>query len=231
MFYKDWKPIYDKIAKDLNIFEKTDKQATNVLNKLLKNNRQTSNEKLNEKIHGKEVIIFGAGPSLETSIESYKNNLNREIKITADGATSALIHNDILPEIIVTDLDGKVSDQIKANSKGSLTIIHAHGDNIDKIKKYVPKFKGDIFGSTQIDPDPFENINNFGGFTDGDRAVFLADNFKAKMIYLIGFDFDGKIGRYSFSEFKDKNLKLKKLKWCKHLIELLKKGNPNIQEL
>jgi len=228
MFYKDWKPIYDKIAKDLNISKNADKQAANILNKLLKKN---SNEKLNDIINGREVVIFGAGPSIESFLESYKNIISDKIKITADGATSALIENNILPDIIVTDLDGNISDQINANSKGSITIIHAHGDNIDKIKKFVPKFKGNIIGSTQIDPSNYENINNFGGFTDGDRAIFLADYFKAKIIYLIGFDFNGKIGKYSFSEYKDKNLKLKKLKWCKYLIDVLKKDNPNIQEL
>jgi uncharacterized Rossmann fold enzyme len=231
MFYKDWKPIYDKISKELNITEDADQQATNILNKLLKNDRKISNDKLNGIIKSKEVLIFGAGPSLESSIISNKNNLSNKIKISADGATSALIQNNILPDIIVTDLDGKISDQVKANSKGAITIIHAHGDNVEKIKRYVPKFKGDVIGTTQINPSPYENIYNFGGFTDGDRAVFLADNFKAKMIFLVGFDFDGKIGKYSYSEKKDKKLKLKKLKWCKYLIELLKKGNQNIQEL
>ena len=231
MFYKDWKPIYDKIAKDLNISKNADEKVANILNNLLKNNRQTSMDILNGIIKGKEVVVFGAGPSLESSLIKNKNNLSNKIKITADGATSALTQNDILPDIIVTDLDGKISEQIKANLKGSITIIHAHGDNIDKIKKYVPKFKDDIIGSTQINPNLYENLNNFGGFTDGDRAIFLADNFKAKKIFLLGFDFDGKIGKYSYSENKDKHLKLKKLKWCKYLIELLKKGNPNIQEL
>jgi uncharacterized Rossmann fold enzyme len=231
MFYKDWKPIYEKIAKDLNITKNADKQAANILNNLIKSNKQNSKEKLKNILKGKEVIIFGAGPSLESFLHSNKNNLSHKIKISADGATSALIQNDILPDIIVTDLDGRVPDQINANLKGSITVIHAHSDNIEKIKKFVPKFKGYIIGSTQIDPSPYENVDNFGGFTDGDRAIFLADNFNAKIIYLAGFDFDGKIGRYSFSENKDRNLKLKKLKWCKYLIELLKKVNPNIQEL
>jgi uncharacterized Rossmann fold enzyme len=231
MFYKEWKPIFEEISKDLNINEKNDKQATELLNNLLQKNKLISINTIGEIINGKDVIIFGSGPSLESSIELHKNDFNNKILITANGATSALVQNDILPDIIVTDLDGKVSDQIKANSKGSIIIIHAHGNNIDKIKRYFPKFNDNVFGSTQIDPNPYENINNFGGFTDGDRAIFIADYFHAKKIYLIGFDFDGKIGRYSFSENKDKNLKLKKLKWCKYLIELLKKSNSNIQEI
>jgi uncharacterized Rossmann fold enzyme len=50
-------------------------------------------------------------------------------------------------------------------------------------------------------------------------------------INLIGFDFNGEIGKYSFPRGKDKNLKLQKLKWCRNLIDLLKKDKQNIQEL
>jgi len=41
----------------------------------------------------------------------------------------------------------------------------------------------------------------------------------------MGFDFNGKIGEYSFAENKNKKLKLKKLKWCKYLIDVLNKQN------
>lgn len=231
MFYKDWEPIYRKIAEDFNFPLEKEKQAVNLLNKLLEKKNLYSIKKLEDLIAGNEVIVFGAGPSLGSSLITHKKEFVGKLKIAADGATSALLKNNVLPEIIITDLDGKVSDQLDANSKGSIAIIHAHGDNIDNVKKYVPEFKGDVIGTTQIDPKPYENIHNFGGFTDGDRAVFLADYFCAKKIYLIGFDFDGDIGKYSFPENKDRSLKLKKLKWCKYLIDLLKKDKKHIQEL
>ena len=142
---------------------------------------------------------------------------------------SLLTLADFSGEEILGFLD--LSDQLRANSEGSIVIAHAHGDNINSVKKYVPEFKGPIVGSTQIDPKPYENIQNFGGFTDGDRAVYLADHFQAKRIYLVGFDFEGIVGKYSFPENKDYKLKLEKLNWCKYLIELLKKDNQNIQEL
>ena len=228
MFYKDWKLIYRKIAKDLNFPEEKETQAAGFLNKLLQKKKLISFKKLEDLITGKEVYVFGAGPSLESLLIAHKEDIIDKLKIAADGATSALLKNDVLPEIIVTDLDGKISDLLEANLKGSITVIHAHGSNIDNVKKYVSEFKGDILGTIQIDPEPYENIHNFGGFTDGDRAVFLADYFKAKKIYLIGFDFNGEIGKYSYSENKDKNLKLKKLKWCKNMIELLQKNKENI---
>jgi uncharacterized Rossmann fold enzyme len=231
MYYQDWVTIYKKIISDFNIEKEDDIQAAKILNQLLQNKKFFSLKELERIITKKEVVIFGAGPSLEALLISKKERLSDKIKITADGATSALIKHNIKPDIIVTDLDGKISDQLKANLEGSIVIIHAHGDNIDNLITYVQEFKGKIFGTTQINPEPYKNLDNFGGFTDGDRAIFLAEYFKAKKIYLIGFDFNDKIGEYSFSKFKNKNQKLKKLKWCKYLINQLKKDNKNIQEL
>jgi len=231
MFYKDYEIIYEKIAEDLSIEIKEDERASDTLDNLLKNKNLISTDELENLIAGKEIFVFGAGLSLEDSLPTHENKMKGKIKIVADGATTALLNNDILPDIVVTDLDGKVSDQILANSKGSKVIIHAHGDNIDKLEKYVPMFKNNLLGTTQINPKSYKNLHNFFGFTDGDRAAYLADYFHAKKISLIGFDFDGTIGKYSFAENKDKKIKLKKLKWCKYLIDHLNNKNKNIYYL
>jgi len=231
MFYKDWEPIYKQIAEDFKFKLENEKKSVYFLDILLDKKKLFSLKNLSEIINGKEVIIFGAGSNLIDSIGLHKNKIQNCVKISADGSTSALLKNNIVPEIIVTDFDGYIPDQIKANSEGSIIVIHAHGDNISKIRKYLPELKKGIIGTTQIDPSPYKNINNFGGFTDGDRAVFLATHFNAKKINLIGFDFEGGIGKYSYIKNKDINLKLKKLKWCKYLIEFLKQNKQNIYYL
>ena len=38
-------------------------------------------------------------------------------------------------------------------------------------------------GTTQT--TPFNKIQNFGGFTDGDRGVFLASHFEAKKLFFL----------------------------------------------
>ena len=231
MFYEEWEPTYKKIVRDFNFNIENDKKTAQVLSKLLENKKNLcSVSKIESMINNKEVVIFGAGPSLKNSIHNYKKRLEDKVKISADGATTALLECNMHPNIIVTDLDGRVSDQIKANSKENITVIHAHGDNINEINKYTTKFEGAVLGTTQTNPNPYDNIHNFGGFTDGDRAAYLAVHFHARKIYLVGFDFNGKIGKYSFAENKDKKLKLKKLKWCKYLIGELSKQN-NIQHL
>lgn len=225
MFYKDWKPFYQNIVNDLKLNFEKDKDAALLLDFLLKNKKIISIKKLENLIKNKEIIIFGAGPSLEKSILKHKKSLKNKVTICADGATSALLKYKIKPDIIVTDLDGKISDILNSNNKGSIVIIHAHGDNIEKIKKHVKNFKGLILGTTQIDPANFKKLYNFGGFTDGDRAIFLAIHFKAKKIFLTGYNLNGKIGEYSFPNKKDRIMKLKKLKWCKFFINILSKNN------
>jgi uncharacterized Rossmann fold enzyme len=232
MNYKDWEKIYTDIARDLNIKYDQDREASIILNQMLNDSKNINDlNNLKNLIYNNNVIIFGAGSSLKKSILKNLNFIKDKIKITADGATSALTEFNIIPDIIVTDLDGKIRDQINANLKGSIIIIHSHGDNIEKIKNNFNKFKGEIIGSTQINPSNFSLLNNFGGFTDGDRGIFLSLYFKAKNIYLIGFDFNGIIGDYSFAKNKDKILKIKKLKWCKKIIDILMKNNKNIKYL
>ena len=67
-------------------------------------------------------------------------------------------------------------------------VVHAHGDNIPLLKHWVPRFTGPLVATTQSTPLP--HVHNFGGFTDGDRAVFAADELGAASITLVGFDLD-----------------------------------------
>lgn len=226
MLYRNWKVFYRKIIDDFNFEIKKDMESARLLENIILSKKLLPENKLEDLIRGNNVAIFGAGPSIKnTSIKNYKNF----IKIAADGVTTYFIEKKIIPDIIITDLDGKINDQIRANKKGSIVIIHSHGDNIQKIKSYVSNFSGYIMGTTQTDPSNFENLHNFGGFTDGDRCVFLADHFKAKKINLVGFDYNSGIGKYSFSKHKNKENKLKKLRWCKYLIDQLKRENPSIK--
>jgi len=228
MNYADWQNIYYKILKDFNFSKEKDIESAKILDEFLQIRNKINILSLKKFIESEEVVVFGSGPSLEKSVCENIDLYIDKILISADGATSALIENCIFPDIILSDLDGKISDQVMSNKKGSLIIIHAHGDNIEKIKDNFYKFEEKILGTTQADPSQFKNLYNFGGFTDGDRAIFLANHFNAKKIYLIGFDFDGNIGKYSFAEKKDKKQKLKKLEWAKYLIDMLNEEKQNI---
>ena len=139
----------------------------------------------------------------------------------ADGAVTALIEQKITPDIIVTDLDGDLKSLKKIGRKNSIFVVHAHGDNIEKLD-YISHFKNCI-GTTET--KPFGKIFNFGGFTDGDRCVFLANHFNAKKIILLGMDFGTTIGKYSKFSVSNKKLKIRKLRRGKKLLEWLAEKN------
>ena len=189
-----------------------DQQAAEVLSKLIR--RKALNIKiLHRKIEGKQIIVIGAGKSLENSTAFLRKN-KKSVKIVANGAVQALIEKKIKPDIVVTDLDGNLSSLYEAERIGAIMVVHAHSDNIDRLKKIIPKFKH-VIGSTQM--MPVKNVYNFGGFTDGDRCVFLAEEFGASEIILVGMDFGREIGRYSKDFIKDPKLKVKKMKVARKL--------------
>ena len=206
-----WKTRYLSILKELKYSEKKDKESSIILDSILKKTKNI--EKVEKLIQGNTVFVIGSGPSLSIAIPKLKK-LKKSIKIAADSSLKPLIDNGIIPDIIVTDLDGN-EDAIKKISKTkSIFVIHAHGDNIEKLQM-VKKMKNCI-GTTQT--NPFNKIQNYGGFTDGDRGVFLASHFDAKKIILFGMDFGNQIGKFSNTKRSDRKIKLKKLEIGRDLL-------------
>ena len=206
-----WKKRYFSILKELNYSEKKDKESALILDSILK--KTDTIKKIRKLIEGKTVFVIGSGPSLSIAIPKLKK-LEKSIKIAADSSLKPLVDNGIIPDIIVTDLDGN-EDTIKKISKTkSIFVIHAHGDNIEKLQM-VKKIKNCI-GTTQT--NPFNKVQNFGGFTDGDRGVFLASYFNAKKIILFGMDFGNQIGKFSNTKKSDRETKLKKLEIGRDLL-------------
>ena len=213
MLISGWKKRYLEILKQFKYSEKKDKESAVLLNSFLK--KSNINQKISNLIKGNTVFVIGSGPSLSSSIPKLKK-FKKSVVIAADSSTKLLVENDIIPNIIVTDLDGD-GDTLKKISKKSIFVVHAHGDNIEKLE-LVKNFK-DCIGTTQT--KPFSKVQNFGGFTDGDRGVFLASHFDAKRIILFGMDFGNRIGRFSNTKKSERKTKLMKLKKAKSLLEWL----------
>ena len=209
-----WKKKYHEILKELNYSEKKDKESSIVLNSILK--KTNINKKIISLIKGETVFVIGSGPSLASAIPKLKN-YKKIVKIAADSSIKPLVANGIIPDIIVTDLDGDIKTLEKIGKTNSIFVVHAHGDNIEKLD-FVKKFKNCI-GTTQS--TPFDKIKNYGGFTDGDRGVFLANHFQAKKIILLGMDFGDQIGKYSETKKSDRKIKMMKLKKGESLLKWL----------
>jgi uncharacterized Rossmann fold enzyme len=217
---KEWWPWYDKIINIFGYDRSKDQHAADILSYLL-SQKAVDPQKLGVLLSGQPVLVFGAGPSLEENLREIAREdlLKKCVIVSADGATTALLKvTKVVPDLVVTDLDGDIDDLLHANKLGSIMVIHGHGDNIDRLKRYVPKFEG-VFGTTQVEPRP--NVYNFGGFTDGDRAVFLATAMGAKLVALAGMDLGQVMGEYSKKWVRSVEVKRLKLKICKELLEWL----------
>jgi hypothetical protein len=218
MTLKGWQKKYLEILSEFNYDRTREIRSANILNSLIKTRLPLN--KLEKKIKNKTVFVVGAGPSLVSSLP-YLKKFKKITTIVADGATQALIENQIIPDIVVTDLDGNMDYLKKASESNSIMIVHSHGDNINKLP-YAISFKY-CLGTTE--DKPFGRIRNFGGFTDGDRCVFLANHFGASRIILIGMDFGKNIGKYSKEGTHKKEIKLEKLRKGKSLLEWLASGS------
>ena len=206
--------MYDDIVRRLGLNRRADRQAAERLNALLP---RPNIQGLKNIVRGHDCIVFGAGPSLDADLTRLERAgfLNR-VLIAADGATSAVIQYRN-PDIVVTDLDGEVEPQLAAWHQGAWLIVHGHGDNLERVEQVMPNVQARVIGTIQT--QAFDKLFNFGGFTDGDRAAFMAHELGASKIYLAGMDLGQKIGRHSGD--KDLERKLIKLKICGELLAWL----------
>ena len=235
-FYTEFKDWYFQIIDDFKFDYKKDYEARDYLAQVLMKKRQRwkLDNVLNlfkERILSKtSLLIYGCGPSLENTIDIIlkKKGVNffeNFINLTADGASILLREKGIQIDAIFTDLDGITKNEFHYTS---FNIIHAHGDNIEKLKFFedeILKFEN-VIGTTQIEPVP--NLLNPGGFTDGDRILYFLRTLLSSFhtLFLIGMDFGNVIGKYSKLDMKKDQeaspIKQKKLRYAIRLIKWLK---------
>ena len=202
---------YPKICEFLHLSPEEDLLALESSLTKLSSNFSLNN--LVNLLESKRVIAIAPGIHLEKEIDEYlqREKKSRDVLVSADGATSYLLSRDIIPHIIVSDLDGNASDQLEAQKKGSVILLHIHGDNYKKIEPFFKEISARNFLiTTQIHPLP--NSFNFFGFTDGDRIVCLSTYMKTAEIVLIGYDFGSEIGKFSKNGSLDERFKERKMK-------------------
>lgn len=222
MEFGEWNIYYKEILNDFGFSREDDERCAQLLDEILSEEACLTLEDLSKIVgFSDKFIVFGAGPSLKDHIKELKESrdLKDYVLVAADGATTALIEERIAPDIVVTDLDGNLDDILLANLKGANIVVHAHGDNSDKIVQITPYFTN-VLGTTQA--QPLSNVYNFGGFTDGDRAIFLAVALGASEIILAGMDFGEIVTKYSRPNLPDitgpaDEIKRKKLQYAEKL--------------
>ena len=193
-----WWPLQEEINLQFGFSKSREKVSSRLISRLYK-----PRGKLSNLISDNIVTIVGAGITEEVVVPD-------GIKIAADGAVSACLERNIIPDIIVTDLDGNLPEMIWANREGSKIVVHAHGDNLVKLFEFSTEIQAISLTTTY----PSSTTNCWGGFTDGDRSLMMSLNMGAKFVNLVGFNFE-KIGKYS-GDFSPR--KLQKLSWARKIV-------------
>ncbi len=189
------KEVYPKIVMDLDLDVERDRLASKLIAEIGRG-KLLSKDVLRF-IEGKDVVVLGPfADKLDKLVEC-------DVVITAG---KSILNYDVTPDVHVTDGEEGWKILRELERKGTVIVLHAHGDNMDLIKEIVPRLRRFV-ATTQV--EPFDRVYNFCGFTDGDRAVMIAKHFKARSIKIVGFDFKRAEGR-----------KLKKLRWAEYILRL-----------
>jgi len=181
MDFATWEPVYDAILADFGFDRSADERARDILADL------TDPFDLDRlAVTDEQVAIAGAGPSLEAEVDLASS---ADTVIAASTAADRLLAGGIDVTCLVTDLDKNPDTARELSETGIPVVAHAHGDNIPAVREYVPTFQSEqVLPTTQAVPTG--PVRNFGGFTDGDRAAFLADHLGAGELVFPGWEFD-----------------------------------------
>lgn len=180
MKFSEWEPVYSEILREFGYSRVMDERARDRLAELTAPNR-TARYSI-----GSSVAIAGGAGSLSSEL-SWLDDADKVIAVS--NAADVLRGAGISIDLMVTDLD-KVPETAKAvTMEGTYVVVHAHGDNIPALETWVPELDPRyVLPTTQAEPK--QHVRNFGGFTDGDRAAFLADDLGASRMVFVGWDFD-----------------------------------------
>jgi 2-amino-4-hydroxy-6-hydroxymethyldihydropteridine diphosphokinase len=217
MEFAVWEPQYERIRREFGFaMDREERSAARLESLLPVEYRDRALPRATAPLRGRDVIVVGLAPRAGPPPIWRLGRVDRPpAVVAADGAAAVCLDAGIVPAVVVTDLDGPLPAEVNANRKGSLVVVHAHGDNGPAVEEWVPQFPGAISGSWAGPPRPA--LLNVGGFTDGDRAVCLAQHAAARRILLWGFDF----GQVEDPNPSDANRKRAKLRWAARIIEEL----------
>lgn len=208
MDFDEWEPVYRAILADFGYDRVDDERARDLLADLLPAGSSQSLPPTLD-VQG-TVAIAGAGPSLETDLEPVRQ---ADCVFAASTAAGRLRNEGVSPGCVVTDLD-KHPDAVRRLTHEETPIaVHAHGDNVDLLREHVPDCDPEFVVPT-AQAAPTGPVRNFGGFTDGDRAAFMADHLGADTLVFPGWDFE---------DSSVSAAKARKLQWAERLLYWLER--------
>jgi len=212
--YSAWSSRYDQIRTEFGFPFEREVAAADLLESLLPDSAKGDPlDRLRPLVEGRTAVVVGLAPRTgPPPLWRLPPSPRSPALLAADGATATCLDAGLVPTIVVTDLDGPVAAEVAANRRGSVVVVHAHGDNQSALREWVGQFPGEVLGSWA--GPPRGRLLNVGGFTDGDRAAFLADHLRAERTLLWGFDFS----RTAPTDPVAHEQKLAKLTWAERVL-------------
>ena len=210
MEFSEWEPVYEAILADFGFDRAADEHARDLATRFA---TPVDFDALAADVGvagGGTAAIVGAAPSLSGELASFDPETVDAV-FAASTAGDTLRDVDLPVDCLVTDLDKNPMTAARLTQRGIPVAAHAHGDNLELIRRFLPEFDAaSTLVTTQA--EPVDAVYNFGGFTDGDRAAFLADALGAGELRFLGWEFDDpEVGP----------MKAKKLRWAERLLLLL----------
>jgi hypothetical protein len=206
MHFDTWEPVYEAVLADFGFDRGADERARDDLARIWAGRVRYDPDRLDAA--GRTVAVAGAAPRLEDDRDLAAG---ADLVFAASGAAGRLLDAGVGVDCVVTDLDKDPDRALEISRTGTPVVGHAHGDNRDLVEAYGPRFaEGAFVPTTQA--APVGPVRNFGGFTDGDRAAFLADHLGADRLVFPGWAFDDPtVGA----------MKARKLEWAERLLRWL----------
>ena len=207
MLYVEWRPAYEAICRAFDYDRAADERARDALRRLVAGRDPLVPGDLS--LSG-TVAVCGAGPSLPGEVETARR---ADAVVAASTAAVGLQEAGVVVDCLVTDLDGDPPMAREMAAAGTPVAVHAHGDNVESIRRHVPEMAvSAVLPTTQAEPRP--PVYNPGGFTDGDRAAFLADARGADRLLFPGWDLEDPAVEAE---------KYRKLAWAERLLHWLER--------
>ena len=159
---------------------------------------------------GETVAVAGAAPCLADEVSLARD---ADVVVAASTAVDVLADRGVAVDCMVTDLDKNPETAADLTREGVPVAAHAHGDNVPAVREWLPRFADEwTLATTQA--APVGPVRNTGGFTDGDRAAFLADHVGAGELVFPGWEFD---------DPDVDPMKARKLDWAARLLRWLER--------
>jgi uncharacterized Rossmann fold enzyme len=208
MEFDEWEPVYETILADMGFDRAGDERARDLLADLVDTDGPGPLAPTEVDFAGETVAVVGAGPSLGDELGVVRGAGR---VVAASDAATRLREAGLAVDCMVTDLDEESDVARELTVEGTPVAVHAHGDNQPALRERVPELAVEsVLPTTQA--APAGPVVDTGGFTDGDRAAFLADHCGADELVFAGWDFDDPdVGP----------LKARKLVWAERLLRWL----------